>query len=379
MVVDDAVRNRYSAASKEVEAALCCPVDYDPRFLEVIPQEVLERDYGCGDPSKHLRAGETVLDLGSGGGKICFIAAQVVGQGGRVIGVDTNREMLALARGARAEVSERLGFDNVRFLRGQIEDLGTNPDRVDVYLQNHPIHGEEDLSRFEAWRAADVVANPLVADGSVDVVVSNCVLNLVAEIDKPRLFAEIFRVLKRGGRAVISDIVSDEPVTEAMKGDAELWSGCVSGAFEETAFLAAFEEAGFYGITLLKRDEKPWRTVEGIEFRSVTVEAFKGKQGECWDHKEALVYKGPFSSVSDDDGHTYRRGERTAVCRKTYEIFRKAPYAAHFEGVEPRVAVAPDELREFPCTAGTLLRSPVETKGEGYDATLAACEDNSCC
>src|SRR5690242_12310443 len=83
--VDAAVRERYSAASQQREETLCCPVDYDARYLQAIPAEVLERDYGCGDPSKHVRPGETVLDLGSGGGKICFIAAQVVGPSGRVI------------------------------------------------------------------------------------------------------------------------------------------------------------------------------------------------------------------------------------------------------------------------------------------------------
>jgi SAM-dependent methyltransferase len=97
-----AVRERYAAAARVREAALCCPVDYDPRWLAAIPAEVIERDYGCGDPSRFVRAGDVVLDLGSGGGKICFIAAQIAGKEGRVIGVDVNPEMLALARRARS-------------------------------------------------------------------------------------------------------------------------------------------------------------------------------------------------------------------------------------------------------------------------------------
>ncbi len=126
-----------------------------------------------------------------------------------------------------------------------------------------------------------------MADDSVDVVVSNCVLNLVEPKSKRQLFAEIFRVLRKGGRAVISDIVSDEEVPEHLQSDPELWSGCISGALTEDGFLKAFSDAGFYGIQILKRDEKPWRTVEGIEFRSVTVQAFKGKvtaeAGQCCD------------------------------------------------------------------------------------------------
>ena len=109
MVIDSelAVSDRYSGAAHEREEALCCPVEYDPRYLEAIPDEVLERDYGCGDPSAWLREGETVLDLGSGGGKICFIASQVVGPRGRVIGVDMNDDMLALARRAAPAPSSR--------------------------------------------------------------------------------------------------------------------------------------------------------------------------------------------------------------------------------------------------------------------------------
>ena len=104
---DEAVRQRYAAAARVREAALCCPVDYDARYLEVIPAEVIERDYGCGDPSRFVRPGDTVLDLGSGGGKIAFIASQLAGPEGRVIGIDINEEMLALARRAAPMVAER--------------------------------------------------------------------------------------------------------------------------------------------------------------------------------------------------------------------------------------------------------------------------------
>src|SRR5208283_2524158 len=121
--LEGAVHARYTAAAVRTEAALCCPVSYDPRHLEAIPAEVLERDYGCGDPTPYVRPGEVVLDLGSGGGKVCFIAAQVVGPQGRVIGVDCNREMLDLARRHRAAVAERLGYDNVEFRCGLIQDL----------------------------------------------------------------------------------------------------------------------------------------------------------------------------------------------------------------------------------------------------------------
>lgn len=117
------VRKRYSAAARAKEDSLCCPVSYTREYLDVIPEEILQRDYGCGDPTPHVRRGETVLDLGSGGGKICYILSQVVGSDGRVIGVDCNQEMITLARRYREQVADRLGYSNVDFRYGLIQDL----------------------------------------------------------------------------------------------------------------------------------------------------------------------------------------------------------------------------------------------------------------
>jgi arsenite methyltransferase len=202
--IEGVVASRYTRGALEREAALCCPVEYDARYLEVIPPEIVERDYGCGDPSRELQPGEVALDLGSGAGKICYIAAQIVGPTSRVIGVDMNDAMLALAREHQSAIARRLGYDNVRFQRGRIQDLQTDLDEIDAYLQRHPIASSAELQAFDRFRAAQRADRPLIADASVDVVVSNCVLNLVRDDDKSALFAEIFRVLRRGGRAVIS-------------------------------------------------------------------------------------------------------------------------------------------------------------------------------
>jgi ubiquinone/menaquinone biosynthesis C-methylase UbiE len=302
--VETAVKSRYSGAAQAPEASLCCPTKYDPKLLDCIPSEVIERDYGCGNPSQYLRSGETVLDLGSGSGKICFIASQLVGPDGRVIGVDMNDDMLALARRSAPAVSRRIGYGNVTFRKGRIQDLALDHEEVDRYLCAHPVHSADEMARLEAEVARLRKDKPLIASGSIDVVVSNCVLNLVRPDAKQQLFAEIFRVLRRGGRAVISDIVSDEDVPEYLQRDPELWSGCISGALREDRFLEGFEEAGFYGVTLAERGEEPWRTVEGIEFRSVTAVAYKGKQGPCIDQKHGVVYRRPFREVTDDEtGH----------------------------------------------------------------------------
>ena len=115
MNTEAAVRERYARAAQAAAPSLCCAVDYDRRDLEAIPTEVIERDYGCGDPSRYLRPGETVLDLGSGTGKICFIAAQIVGPEGSVIGVDMTDEMLSVARTAAPAVARNIGYANVEF------------------------------------------------------------------------------------------------------------------------------------------------------------------------------------------------------------------------------------------------------------------------
>lgn len=375
--VDSAVSDRYSKASNDREASLCCPVNYNAQYLKAIPQEVIERDYGCGDPSEYVNEGETVLDLGSGGGKICFIASQKVGKSGKVIGVDINDDMLELAESAKPTVSENIGYSNVEFRKGKIQDLKTDRNLVDSYLKKNPVSSEADLKKLESYIDTIKVESPLVKDDSIDVVVSNCVLNLVDNSDKKVLFAEIFRTLKRGGRAVISDIVSDEAIPLHLQNDPELWSGCLSGAFVEDEFLKAFEEAGFYGIEVLKREDDPWQVVEGIEFRSVTVVAYKGKEGPCDDYKEAVIYKGPFSQVMDDDGHIIKRGERTAVCRKTFEIYKGDGYKDNFYFVEPYIEVQDKDAKPFSCLNGT-VRSAKETKGEDFDKTVYN-GPSSCC
>jgi arsenite methyltransferase len=332
--VEDVVRERYRQGAEERVADLCCPVDYDPLYLAVIPQEVLERDYGCGDPSRHLQEGETVLDLGSGTGKICFIAAQVVGPTGRVIGLDMTDEMLAVARRNAPLVAERLGFANVEFRRGRIQDMALDVDLLDQALAKEPVTSAEALLR------AGALADEL-----------------------------------RRGRAVISDIVSDEEVPLELQRDPELWSGCISGALTESGFLAAFEAAGFYGIRILERQAAPWRTVAGIEFRSLSVEAFKGKEGICLERRQAVVYKGPFREVLDDDGHRMRRGERYAVCDKTFRLYQREPYRASFEFIAPLEEVPLAEAQPFDCSR-TTRRHPRETKGMEYDVTA---EGQACC
>jgi len=376
--VRDDVQERYSAGAQAVEAALCCPIDYDPQYLKIIPQEVLDRDYGCGDPSRYVREGDTVLDLGSGGGKICFIASQIVGPKGRVIGVDMTDEMLELARENAPVIAERVGYANVEFRRGHIEDLKLDLDTLNMWLADNPVSNARDMEAMEAEILRLKTEMTMIPDNSVDVIVSNCVLNLVSDSKKKQLFAEMFRVLKVGGRVAVSDIISDEDSPEELKNDARLWSGCISGALTETGFVKALEEAGFHGIMIDKFEDEPWQIVEGIEYRSATYLAYKGKQGECLEKNQAVIYKGPWRQVQDDDGHVFMRGERSAVCEKTFKLMQREPYADMFYAVEPAIPVT--ERIPWPASdCGVRRREPEETKRGKPKLTTDPSQGSACC
>jgi len=379
--VEEAVLQRYGRAAREVEAGLCVPVSYDRSLLAVIPDEVIKKDYGCGDPSRYVREGETVLDLGSGSGKACYIISQIVGPRGRVIGVDFNEEMLALSRKYQDCVGKKLGYHNVEFRRGKIQNLKLNLDLVEQYLARNPVHSISDLFKLRDFEEKISHGQPLIPDESINVIVSNCVLNLVRSEDKRALFSEMYRVLKQGGRVAIADIVSDEPVPDHLKGDPELWSGCVSGALQEEALLRAFEEAKFYGIHIEEMRAEPYQTIEGIEFRSITITAYKGKEGPCIERKQAVIYRGPWKQVVDDDNHVLPRGARIAVCDKTYQLYSKPPYRDQCILIPPREEIALERAGVFDCSRER-KRHPRETKGMDYTLTQASprgCGSGSAC
>jgi SAM-dependent methyltransferase len=228
--IHTSVRSRYGAIAEGVKASCCGPSDeacgcsnglYDDAMLQGIPSEAVNLSLGCGDPVSiaSLKAGETVLDLGSGGGIDCFMAAQRVGATGRVIGVDMTPAMLE-----RAEANKtRMGVTNVEFRRGQIEALP-------------------------------------VENNSVDVIMSNCVINLSP--DKPAVFREAIRVLKPGGRVSISDIVTEGEFSPEMRANLLQWSECVTGAVDANLYMGMMREAGFVNIQVVDKEN-----AEGIIVR----------------------------------------------------------------------------------------------------------------
>ena len=258
--IRDAVRDRYGLIAREGGSccspnggSACCgspaadslgtasqALGYGIQELNAVP-EGANLGLGCGNPQAiaALKPGETVVDLGSGGGFDCFLAARSVGSTGRVIGVDMTHDMLALAR--RNSVSG--GYTNVEFRLGEIEHFP-------------------------------------VADGAVDVILSNCVINLSP--DKPQVFREAFRVLKRGGRLAISDMVASGPIPSALAQDLELLSKCASGATPLADLSGLLADAGFVRINIAPKAEsrsfvKDWAPGTGIEefILSATIEAVK--------------------------------------------------------------------------------------------------------
>lgn len=361
------VLERYSEGANQRQADLCCPVEYDTSLLKILPQEIIDKDYGCGDPSRYVKKGDTVLDLGSGSGKICYMAAQLVGDQGRVIGVDMNDDMLALARKYQVDMARKIGADRVQFVKGQIQDLALNLTAMEAYLADHPVTDFKSANQFRRWQESQRKTQPLIASDLVDLVVSNCVLNLVHDNEKQQLIKEIFRVVKPGGRVAISDIVSDERSPDHMKNDPDLWSGCISGALLEHDFLQAFVDAGFVAVNLDKWGDQPWQVIEGIEYRSVTVTAAKPEAVECLDYGHAVIYRGPFSEVYDDEGHVYPRGERIAVCERSFNLLTNGFYGDQFIGITPAVK---NEARKWCHPSGT-RRSPAETKGGLHDGGVS--------
>lgn len=367
------VLERYSQGAQARQTELCCAVAYDPQLLRILPQEIIDKDYGCGDPSPYIREGDVVLDLGSGGGKVCYIAAQLVGSRGRVIGVDMNDDMLALARKYQTGMAERLGGDRVEFKKGLIQDLALDLAAVDAYLAANPVRSSQDLVCLEVFKAEQRKQSPLIPDSSVDLVISNCVLNLVDDAAKAQMVAEIFRVLRPGGRIAISDVICDELVPQHLRDDPKLWSGCISGAFQEKEFLDAFLAAGFIAVSYDKWEAEPWQVVEGIEFRSATLTAVKPEGSACMDVGQAVIYKGPYTQVYDEEGHVFPRGERIAVCERTFRLLTTGPYRDDFIGISPAV---PKEPVTWCAPAGT-RRPAQETKGGFYQG--GACVETDCC
>ena len=282
-----------------------------PHIAAIVSQihpEVVERFYGCGSPLPPALDGLTVLDLGCGTGRDCYALSKLVGPSGRVIGVDMTAEQLAVAEKHRDWHAERFGYaeSNVSFRHGLIEDL----------------------------------AAAGIEDGSIDLVVSNCVLNLSP--DKPRVFAEIFRVLKPGGELYFSDVFADRRVPDELANDPVIRGECLGGALYTEDFRRLMDRIGCADVRRVSSEPLAIQNPEiearagFIGFLSDTVRAFKlPLEDRCEDYGQVATYLGSIAhhphAFDLDDHHHFVTGKPMLVCGNTADMLGGTRFAAHFE------------------------------------------------
>ena len=309
---DNAIQQYYGetlTSQRDLKTGACCSPEAMPPYLRAwlreIPREVTDRFYGCGSPIPASATGATVLDLGCGTGRDAFLASRLVGPAGRVIGIDMTPQQLAVARRALDEHRSRTGLDNIAFREGSIEDL----------------------------------AAAGIADASVDVVVSNCVLNLAA--DKGRVLAEVFRVLRPGGELYFSDVFADRRIPPALLADPVLRGECLSGALYMEDFRRLLLGLGCADFRICARSPVPLLDAEvdakigHIRFESVTVRAFRlDLEDRCEDYGQVATYRGSIAhhphAFALDDHHRFETGRPMLVCGNTADMLSRSRYAPHF-------------------------------------------------
>jgi arsenite methyltransferase len=312
--VHDEVRHYYGevlASSADLKTGACCPLEAMSESIRTllvdVHPEVIERFYGCGSPLPPALEGLTVLDLGCGSGRDVYLLSRLVGERGRVIGVDMTPAQLEIARRHQAWHAERYGHarSNVEFVEGRIEELAACG----------------------------------IADASVDVVVSNCVLNLAP--DKERVFAELLRVLKPGGELYFSDVFADRRIPAALQADPVLRGECLSGALYTEDFRRLMARVGCLDVRAVSQAPVPLldAAIEAkigmVNFRSITMRAFKlPLEDRCEDYGQLATYRGtvpgaPHAFVLDDH-HRFETGRPLRVCGNTFDMLAGSRYAAHF-------------------------------------------------
>ncbi len=259
------VQSFYADAAGDKKEDILNPICYAENLIDHIPKAYRFRGYGCGSPvlDADIAPGQHIVDLGCGTGSECFIAARLTGAKGRVTGIDMLDPMLALARKGRAGVTRNLGYQNIQFEKGLLENL------------------------------------PIPND-SVDVILSNCVMNL--STDKRKAYTEIFRVLRPGGKLVISDVVCETEPDPSIRNDETLRGECIAGALTQGHLMALLGDTGFTGITLNKRF--PYRNVQGHPFFSLTYTAVKPEDAPM----ARVIYRGPAATLVTASGQILHQG-----------------------------------------------------------------------
>jgi SAM-dependent methyltransferase len=332
---------RVLSTKRDLKTSACCTTDALPEHhrsvLELIEHEVLEKFYGCGSPLPPALDNAVVLDLGCGSGRDVYMASSLVGPKGRVIGVDMTDEQLEIARRYESSQMRRFGYlkSNVTFEQGYIEDL-------------------KSLG---------------IEDNSVDVVISNCVINLSP--DKDRVFSEIFRVLKPGGELYFSDVFTGRRVPEALRRDPVLYGECLGGAMYVEDFRRMLRKFGVLDYRVVARSridlQDPEVEVKAgmIDFHSLTVRAFKLDNLEdiCEDYGQVATYHGSIGEAPHefvlDDHHIFVTGKPMLVCGNTAAMLQDSRYGKYFTVHGDRSV----HYGEFDCGPGTGKAAETDVSG----------------
>ncbi|RMG39165.1 MAG: methyltransferase domain-containing protein [Candidatus Dadabacteria bacterium] len=317
-VIHEGIREYYGSvlkSNKDLKSNACCTAEKLPAHLKEILNdihpEIIDKFYGCGSPIPECLEGLTVLDLGCGSGRDCFMLSKLVGPNGRVIGIDMTEEQLSVARSHIEYHRKKFGYQhsNIEFKKGYIENL----------------------------REAGI------EDESVDLVVSNCVINLSPY--KDRVFREIFRVLKPGGELYFSDVFAARRIPEELKQDKVLMGECIAGAMYTEDFRRLLHSVGIRDYRIVS--ETPLeinsadlkRKVEAINFYSMTVRAFKlsGLEDRCENYGQVAYYRGTIPEAPTifvlDNHHVFENGLAFPVCGNTALMLSRTRYAKHFNVV----------------------------------------------
>lgn len=292
------VREFYGAAALVAKEDIANPLAPAQAEADFISDKTKKHSYGCGSPVTDgaPKEGETLVDLGSGSGIECFMASAAVGEKGLVYGIDMTDEMLKLAGDSLPEVAERLGYNNVEFRKGFLEQIPLDNDVADV-------------------------------------VISNCVINLSP--DKRMTYQEIFRILKPGGRLVVSDIVTDKAIPATLKNNIRYRGECLGGAMQQEELVAMMAAAGFSGIRFIKRF--PYRQVENTDFFSLTYEAIRPVT--VLEESVDVIYRGPYGAVHTESGLLLVKGRRTSVPLQEMALLDDSVFVLGKEGAVTNIVM----------------------------------------
>lgn len=301
------------STNEDLQTNACCPNVAPPKYiretLKLIHEEVKNKYYGCGLTIPYELKGRHILDLGSGSGRDCFIASKFVEEQGSVTGVDMTKEQLDTANQYIDYHAEQFGYkqSNTRFLHGNIDAL----DQIDL------------------------------DQGTFDIIISNCVINL--SMQKKKLFQDAYNLLKPGGEMYFSDVYADRRIPEDLQNDPVLWGECLSGALYWNDFLNIAKSAGFTDPRVVSsnpitvENEELQDKLGDIQFFSVTYRLFKleSLESDCEDYGQAVRYKGTIKHnpafFDLDNHHRFPKGKMMAVCGNTYMMLNDTRFAEHFE------------------------------------------------